>query len=76
MSSIRECFRYKNQENLYNNNNTRSSYPLKTISKKANIFELMAQAKLEKKNKNKSSLKYFSIFASIAASIVLFYCFY
>ena len=75
MSSVKEHFRYKNQENLYNAN-TRSLYPLKTISKKVNIFELMAQAKLEKKNKNKSSLKYFSIFASIAASIVLFYCFY
>jgi hypothetical protein len=75
MSSVREHFRYKNQENLHNAN-TRSLYLLKTISKKANIFELMAQAKLEKKNKNKSSLKYFSIFASIAASIVLFYCFY
>ncbi len=74
MSSIKEHFHYKNQENLYNN--TRSLYPSKTIFKKANIFELMAQAKLEKKNKNKSSLKYFSIFASIAASIVLFYCFY
>jgi hypothetical protein len=76
MSSIREYFRYKNQENLYKNNNTRFSYPLKTISKKANIFELMAEAKLEKKNKNKSSLKYFSIFASAAASVVLFYSFY
>ena len=75
MSSVREHFRYKNQENLHNSN-TRSLYPLKTIFKKANIFELMAQAKLENKNKNRSSLKYFSIFASIAASIVLFYCFY
>ena len=76
MSSVKEHFRYKNQENLYNNNNTRSSYPLKAISKKANIFELMAEAKLEKKNKNKSSLKYFSIFASAAASVVLFYSLY
>lgn len=76
MSPIREYFRYKNQENLYNNNNTRSSYPLKTISKKANIFELMAEAKQEKKNKNKSSLKYFSIFAGATASVVLFYSLY
>ncbi len=75
MSSIKERFRYKNQENLYNNNML-SLYPLKAISKKANIFELMAQANLEKKNKNKSSLKYFSIFSSIAASLVLFYSLY
>ena len=72
MSSIKERFSYKNQENLYNNNIS-SLYPLNAISKKANIFELMAQANLEKKNKNKSNLKYFSIFASIAASVVLFY---
>ena len=73
-SSVKEQFRYKNQENLYND--TRSLYPLKKIFKKANIFELMAEANLEKKNKNKSSLKYFSTFISIAASIVLFYSFY
>tara|TARA_B100000780_G_C21123961_1_gene455597 strand:- start:2650 stop:2877 length:228 start_codon:yes stop_codon:yes gene_type:complete len=72
MSSVKEHFRYKNQANLYNNNIS-SLYPLNAISKKANIFELMAQANLEKKNKNKSNLKYFSIFASIAASVVLFY---
>ena len=76
MSSVKQQFRYKDQENLYNNNNTSSLYPLKTISKKANIFELMAQANLEKKSKNKDNLKYFSIFASIAASIVLFYSLY
>lgn len=76
MSSVKEHFHYKNQENLHNNNNTRSLYPLKTISKKTNIFELMAEANLEKKNKNKSSLKYFSTLVSIAASIVLFYSFY
>ena len=75
MSSVKEHFRYKNQENLYNNNIS-SSYPLKAISKKANIFELMAQANLEKKNKNKSSIKYFSIFAGTAASVVLFYSLY
>lgn len=75
MSSVTEHFRYKNQEKTYSNN-IRSLHSSKSIPKKANIFELMAQAKLEKKNKNKSSLKYFSIFASIAASIVLFYCFY
>ena len=74
MSSIKERFSYKNQENLYND--TRSLYPLKTIFKKANIFELMAEVKLEKKNKNKSSLKYLSIFAGTAASIVLFYSLY
>ena len=76
MSSIKEQFHYKNQENLYNNNSTRSLYPLKTISKKANIFELMAEVNLEKKIKNKSSLKYLSIFASAAALIVLFYSLY
>ena len=75
MSSVKEHFRYKNQENLYNNNIS-SLYPLRTISKKANIFELMEQANLEKKSKNKDNLKYFSIFASIAASIVLFYSLY
>ena len=75
MSSVKEHFRYKNQENLYNNNIS-SLYPLRAISKKANIFELMAQANLEKKNKNKSSIKYFSIFAGTAASVVLFYSLY
>jgi len=75
MSSVKEHFRYKNQENLYNNNIS-SLYPLRAISKKANIFELMAQANLERKNKNKSNLKYFSIFASIATSIILFYSLY
>lgn len=74
MSSIKEHFHYKNQENLYNN--IRSSYPSKTIFKKANIFELMAEANLEKKNKKKSSLKYLSIFAGAAASVVLFYSLY
>jgi len=75
MSSVKERFRYKNQENLYNNNIS-ILYPLRAISKKANIFELMAEANLEKKNKNKSNLKYFSIFTSIAASVVLFYSLY
>ena len=75
MSSVKEYFRYKNQENLYNKNIS-SLYPLRAISKKTNIFELMAQANLEKKSKNKDNLKYFSIFASIAASIVLFYSLY
>ena len=75
MSSVREHFRYKNQENL-NKNNISSLYPLNAISKKANIFELMAQANLEKMNKNKSSIKYFSIFAGTAASVVLFYSLY
>ena len=74
MSSIKEHFHYKNQENLYNN--TRSLYPSKTIFKKANIFELMAQAKLEKKTKNKSSLKFFGISAALASSVVLFYSLY
>ena len=74
MSSIKEHLHYKNQENLYNN--TRSLYPSKTIFKKANIFELMAEANLEKKNKKKSSLKYLSIFAGAAASVVLFYSLY
>ena len=75
MSSVKERFRYKNQENLYNNNIS-ILYPLRAISKKANIFELMAEANLEKKNKNKSNLKYFSIFTSIATSIILFYSLY
>ena len=75
MSSIKERFSYKNQESLYNNN-IGSLYPSRAISKKANIFELMEEVKLEKKNKKKSSLKYFSTFISIAASIVLFYSFY
>ena len=75
MSSVNKHFRYKNQENL-NKNNISSLYPLNAISKKANIFELMAQANLEKKSKNKSSLKYFSIFAGTAASVVLFYSLY
>ena len=61
MSSVREHFRYKNQENLHNSN-TRSLYPLKTIFKKANIFELMAQAKLEKKNKNNMRIITFDLF--------------
>ena len=74
MSSIKEHFHSKNQEKLYNN--TRSLCPSKTIFKKANIFELMAEANLEKKNKNKSSLKYLSIFAGAAASVVLFYSLY
>ena len=74
MSSIKEHLHYKNQENLYNN--TRSLYPSKTIFKKANIFELMAEANLEKKNKNKSSLKYLSIFVGATASVVLFYSLY
>jgi hypothetical protein len=74
MSSIKEHLHYKNQENLYNN--TRSLYPSKTIFKKANIFEIMAEANLEKKNKKKSSLKYLSIFAGAAASVVLFYSLY
>lgn len=76
MSSVKERFHYKNKENLYNNNNTRSLYPLKTISKKTNIFELMSEVNLEKKNKNKSILKYLSIFAGTAASVVLFYSLY
>ena len=76
MSSVKEHFHYKKQENLYSNNNIHSLYPSKTIFKKANIFELMEQANLEKKSKNKDNLKYFSIFASIAASIVLFYSLY
>ena len=76
MPSVKEHFHYKDQENLYNNNNIRSLYPSKTIFKKANIFELMAEVKLEKKNKNKSSLKYLSIFAGAAASVVLFYSLY
>jgi len=76
MPSVKEQFHYKNQENLYNNNNLRPLYPLKTIFKKANIFELMEEVKLEKKNKNKSSLKYLSIFAGAAASVVLFYSLY
>jgi hypothetical protein len=75
MSSVKEYYRYKNQENLYNKNIS-SLYPLRAISKKTNIFELMAQANLEKKRKNKSNLKYFSIFASISASVVLFYSLY
>ena len=75
MSSVNKHFRYKNQENL-NKNNISSLYPLNAISKKANIFELMAQANLEKMNKNKSSIKYFSIFAGTAASVVLFYSLY
>ena len=74
MSSIKEHFHYKNQENLYNN--IRSLYPSKTIFKKANIFELMAEANLEKKNKKKSSLKYLSIFAGATAFVVLFYSLY
>lgn len=76
MSSVKEHFHYKNKENLYNNNNIRSLYPLKTISKKTNIFELMSEINLEKKNKNKSILKYLSIFAGTAASVVLFYSLY
>ena len=76
MSSVKEHFHYKKQENLYSNHNIRSLYPSKTIFKKANIFELMAEVKLEKKNKNKSSLKYLSIFAGAAASVVLFYSLY
>jgi hypothetical protein len=48
----------------------------KSIPKKANIFELMAQAKLEKKTKNKSSLKFFGISAALASSVVLFYSLY
>ena len=76
MSSVKEHFHYKNQENLFNNNNISSLYPSKTIFKKANIFELMAKANLEKKNKKKSSLKYCSIFAGAAASLVLFYSLY
>ena len=75
MSSIKERFSYKNQESLYNNN-IGSLYPSRAISKKANIFELMAKANLEKKNKKKSSLKYCSIFAGAAASLVLFYSLY
>ena len=75
MSSIKERFSYKNQESLYNNN-IGSLYPSRAISKKANIFELMEEVKLEKKNKNKSSLKYLSIFAGAAASVVLFYSLY
>ena len=75
MSSIKERFSYKNQESLYNNN-IGSLYPSKAISKKANIFELMEEVKLEKKNKKKSSLKYCSIFAGAAASLVLFYSLY
>ena len=75
MSSIKEHFHYINQENLYNNNIC-SLYPSKAISKKANIFELMAKANLEKMNKNKSSIKYFSILAGTAASVVLFYYLY
>ena len=76
MPSVKEHFHYKDQENLYNNNNLRSLYPSKTIFKKANIFELMEEVKLEKKNKKKSSLKYCSIFAGAAASLVLFYSLY
>jgi len=75
MSSIKERFSYKNQESLYNNN-IGSLYPSRAISKKANIFELMEEVKLEKKNKKKSSLKYCSIFAGAAASLVLFYSLY
>ena len=75
MSSVTEHFRYKNQEKTYSNN-IRSLHSSKSIPKKANIFELMAQANLEKKRKNKSNLKYFSIFASISASVVLFYSLY
>ena len=74
MSSIKEHLHYKNQENLYNN--TRSLYPSKTIFKKADIFKLIAEANLEKKNKKKSSLKYLSIFAGASASVVLFYSLY
>ena len=75
MSSVTEHFRYKNQEKTYSNN-IRSLHSSKSIPKKANIFELMEEVKLEKKNKNKSSLKYLSIFAGAAASVVLFYSLY
>jgi len=75
MSSIKERFRYKNQEKTYSNN-IRSLHSSKSIPKKANIFELMAQAKLEKKTKNKSSLKFFGISAALASSVVLFYSLY
>ena len=75
MSSVAEHFRYKNQEKTYSNN-IRSLHSSKSIPKKANIFELMAQAKLEKKTKNKSSLKFFGISAALASSVVLFYSLY
>ena len=47
MSSVTEHFRYKNQEKTYSNN-IRSLHSSKSIPKKANIFELMAQVKIEK----------------------------
>ena len=75
MSSVTEHFRYKNQEKTYSNN-IRSSAFLNKNDKKANIFELMAQAKKEKKTKNKSSLKFFGISAALASSVVLFYSLY
>ena len=75
MSSVTEHFRYKNQEKTYSNN-IRSLHSSKSIPKKANIFELMAQVKLEKKTKNKSSLKFFGISAALASSVVLFYSLY
>ena len=75
MSSVKEHFRYKNQEKTYSNN-IRSLHSSKSIPKKANIFELMAQVKIEKKIKNKSSLKFFGIFAALASSVVLFYSLY
>jgi len=75
MSSIKEHYSYKIKEKTYSHNIS-PLYPLKSISKKTNIFELMAQAKLEKKSQKKSILKFFSIFASVASSVVLFYSLY
>ena len=75
MSSIKEHYSYKIKAKTYSHNIS-PLYRSKSIFKKTNIFELMAQAKLEKKQKNESSLKYFSIFATVASSIVLFYSLY
>jgi len=75
MSSIKEQFCYKSQE-ITESNNFNSLHPLKSISKKPNIFELMECSKLEIKNKNKSNLKFCGIFIAFASSIVLFYSLY
>ena len=71
MSSVSEQFQHKNQEKVYKKNITYLN-----LSKKTNIYELIEEVELGKKNKKKSAFKYFASTALLMSSVILFYSLY
>jgi hypothetical protein len=71
MSSVSEQFQHKNQEKVYKKNITYLNF-----SKKTNIYELIREVELNKKNKKKSAFKFFASTTLLMSSVILFYSLY